>query len=281
MRAYVNPLKEKVCLVTGASSGLGKATAKKLAIMGATVVMGCRDKNKGEAALAETKAESGSNAVELLPLDLSAMESVRGAAKEFGAKHDRLDVLINNAGVYKSHRELTVDSFETMFATNHLGPFLFTNLLLGTIKSSAPARILNISAPSTTKLDFDDLQGEKKFSSLHAFGASKMCNLLFTYELARRLEGTKVTCNVIHPGLMKSNLMREANPFLRFFFSLASSSPEKAAETVAYYASASEVEHENGHFFKGRKAATSSEYSRDPEVQSRLWNVSLQLTKSG
>ena len=274
-------MKGKVCLVTGATSGLGKATAKKLSAMGASVIISSRDKSKGEAVLSEIRSSEGGAAasVELLQLDLSSMESVRSAAETFTAKHDSLDVLINNAGVFKSHREVTADGLETMFETNHLGPFLLTNLLLGSLKSGAPARIINISAPSTTKLDFDDLQGEKKFSALHAFGASKMGNILFTYELARRLEKTGVTCNVVHPGLMKSNLMKEANPFLRFFFSLMSSPPDRAAEKVAYYASAPELEKETGKFFRGGKPVESSEYSRDPKVQSHLWNVSVELTK--
>src|SRR5947209_6121215 len=189
----------KVCLVTGSSSGLGKATALGLAQLGATVILGCRDKERGEAALAEIKAASGHEASELMLIDLSVQQSVREMAAAFKQRYPRLDVLINNAAVFKNRRIETVDGVETMFATNHLGPFLLTNLLLERVHASTSGRILTITAPSTTTLDFDDLQGEKQFNALHAFGASKTCNLLFTFELARRLAGTSVTALAIHP----------------------------------------------------------------------------------
>lgn len=274
-------IRGKVCLVTGSSSGLGKATALGLAQLGATVILGCRDKQRGEAALAEIKAASGNQVVELMLVDLSLIQSVRSMVEEFEKKYDRLDVLINNAGVFKNRRIVTVDGFEIMFATNHLGPFLLTNLLLDRLKNTASSRILSITAPSTTQLDFDDLQGEKRFNAYTAFGASKMCNLLFTYELARRLEGTDVRANAIHPGLVKSGLMREAAAPIRWFTYLISASPQKAAETPVYYASSPAVEGITGMFFKGREAIDSSPYSEDQEIQKRLWDASVALTKLG
>jgi NAD(P)-dependent dehydrogenase (short-subunit alcohol dehydrogenase family) len=274
-------MRGKACLVTGSSSGLGKATALRLAQLGATVILGCRDKQRGETALAEIKAASGNEMVDLALIDLSLMQSVRSMLEEFEKKYDRLDVLINNAGIFKHRRIVTAEGLETMFATNHLGPFLLTNLLLDSLKNSASARILSITAPSTTQLDFDDLQGEKKFNAYSAFGASKMCNLLFTYELARRLEGTRVTANAIHPGLVKSGLMREAAAPIRWFTYLISASPQKAAETPVYYASSSAVEGITGKFFKDRQAINSSPYSEDQEIQKRLWDVSCALTKLG
>src|SRR5437588_3616421 len=219
-------MRGKVCVVTGSSSGLGKATALRLAELGATVILGCRDKERGEATLAEIRAASGNETVELMLIDLSVQQSVRTMVEEFKQRHDRLDVLINNAGVFKNVRTVTVDGLETMFATNHLGPFLLSNLLLDRLKTSAPSRILTITAPSTSMLDFDDLQGEKKFQAFEAFGASKACNLLFTYELARRLEGTGVTVNAIHPGLVRSSIMREAAAPIRWFTSLISAPPK-------------------------------------------------------
>jgi NAD(P)-dependent dehydrogenase (short-subunit alcohol dehydrogenase family) len=274
-------MRGKVCLVTGSSSGLGKATALGLAQLGATVILGCRDTQRGEAALAEIKAASGNQVVELMLVDLSLMQSVRSMVEEFEKRYDRLDVLINNAGVFKHRHIVTAEGLETMFATNHLGPFLLTNLLLDSLKNSASARTLSITAPSTTQLDFDDLQGEKKFNAYTAFGASKMCNLLFTYELARRLEGIRVTANAIHPGLVKSGLMREAAVPIRWFTYLISASPQKAAETPVYYASSPAVEGITGKFFKGREAVDSSPYSEDQEIQKRLWGVSVALTKLG
>ncbi len=267
------------CAVTGANGGLGKATAKGLAKAGATVVLVCRNPERGEQARKEIVEESGSKSVELLVGDLSVQRSVRNLAHELVSLHPRLNVLVNSAAVFTNHRSLTSDGLETMFATNHLGPFLLTNLLLDTLKANAPSRLLTISAPSTTKLDFDDLQGERKFGALHAFGATKACNLLFTYELARRLEGSGVTASVIHPGLVRTNLMKEAPAPIRWITRLVSSSPEKAAETVVYYASSNDVEQLNGKFFKGRKTLEPSAYTSDPAVQKRLWDVSVELTK--
>ncbi|TMD58477.1 MAG: SDR family NAD(P)-dependent oxidoreductase [Chloroflexi bacterium] len=272
-------MRGKVCLVTGSSSGLGRATAHGLAKLGATVILGCRDRQRGELTQAEIRTASGNESVDLLLVDLSVLASVRAMAAEFEKRYARLDVLINNAAVFKSSRTVTVDGLETMFATNHLGSFLLTNLLLERLKTSAPSRILTITAPSTTTLNFDDLQGEKKFSAFEAFGASKACNLLFTYELARQLKVTGVSANAIYPGLVKSSLMREAAAPVRWFTSLISTTPEKAAETVVYYASSPEIEDKTGLFFKGRQVIESSPSTKDEAVQRRLWDVSVGLAK--
>jgi NAD(P)-dependent dehydrogenase (short-subunit alcohol dehydrogenase family) len=270
-------MRGKVCLVTGANAGLGKATALGLAVRGATVVLACRDRAKGEAALAEMRVASGNTQVELMVLDLSVLDSVRQMAAAFLRKYDRLDVLINNAAVFKSKRIVTTDGLETMFATNHLGHFLLTNLLLDRLKASATARIITMTAPSTVKLDFDDLQGEKKFNALNAFGASKMCNLLFSFELARRLAGTGVTSNALHPGLVKSNLTREMPFPLRWGTNLVSASPEKAARAVIYLAASPEREGVSGKFIKGQQEIEPDPYARDQQVQRRLWDVSEKL----
>ena len=271
-------MRGKICLVTGSSSGLGKATAMGLAQLGATVILGCRDKQRGEAALTEIRTASGNQLVEMMLIDLSLQHSVRSMVAGFEKRYDHLDVLINNAGIFKNRRVVTADGLETMFATNHLGPFLLTNLLLEKLKSSASARILSITAPSTTPLNFADLQGEKKFNAYTTFGASKMCNLLFTYELARRLGGTHITANAIHPGLVKSGIMKEAAPPIRWFTYLISTAPQKAAATPIYYASSPEVEGMTGMFFKGKQAIDSTQYSKNQEVQKRLWDVSVALT---
>lgn len=267
----------QVCLITGASGGLGKATALGLARLGATVVMACRDRARGEADRAEIEAVSGNDGVKLIALDLASLQSVRKMAANFKTEYGQLDVLINNASVFKGKRTTTPDGLETMFATNHLGHFLLTNLLLDELKASPQARIINISAPTTTKLDFDDLQGERKFSALSAFGASKMCNLLFTYELARRLAGTSLTVNALHPGLMKSNLMSEAPTPLRWLLRLISTTPERASVGLLHLASSPAVAGVTGKFFKGTKISSSSPYSRAEDVQRRLWDVSIEL----
>ena len=269
----------KVCLVTGANGAIGKATATALAQRGATIVLACRDKERGEITKAEIIAATSNPSIELIFVDLSLQESIRRMAKDFSEKYDRLDVLINIAAVYKSQRVSTPDGLEMMFATNHIGPFLLTNLLLDKLKSSAPARVLVVTAPSTTPLDFDNLQGEKQFRSLQAFGVSKMCNLLFTYELARKLAGTGVTVNAVHPGLVISNLMKEAPLVMRWITRLASSRPEKAAESLAYLASSPEMASISGKFFKGRKVIESNQYSYNQGVQDRLWDISVALER--
>ena len=267
-----------ICLVTGSTSGLGKATAFALAQQRATVILGCRDMQRGEAVLAEIKATSPTATVDLLRLDLSVQHSVRSAVREFEQKYDHLDVLINNAALFTRQRTLTVDGYETMFATNHLGPFLLSNFLLPRLEAATAARILNVTAPSTTRIAFDDVQGERKFSAMHAFGASKAANLLFTYDLARRLVGTRVTVNAFFPGLVKTPLMREAPVPLRWLNPLLGRSPESVAQSLVYCASSPEVQTMTGIFFnKDGKSIASSPYTRNREVQRRLWETSLAL----
>ena len=205
----------KICLVTGASSGIGKATALGLAKMGATVVMVCRDANKGEAALSEIKRNSGSSSVDLLLADLSSQEAIRRLATEYKSKYQQLHVLINNAGVYYTKRHVTVDGLEAMFAVNYLARFLLTNLLLDIIKRSAPARVINVAGAyhAKGKINFDDLQGEKDFDGQRANHQSKLADVLFTYELARRLEGTGVTVNCLHPGMVATDLIDKDKDF--------------------------------------------------------------------
>lgn len=268
----------KICLVTGSTRGLGKATAFALAQQHATVILGCRDLPRGEAVLAEIKAASPAATVDLLLLDLSVQHSVRTAVTEFEKRYDHLDVLITNAAVFKRQRTLTADGYETMFATNHLGPFLLTNLLLERLKASPAARILTVTAPSTTKIAFEDLQAERKFSALQAFGASKAANLLFTYDLARRLASTNVTVNAFYPGLVNTSLMREAPAPLRWLNSVFGQAPERVAQSLVYYASSPEVQAMTGLFFnKGRRAIDSSPYTKDRAVQQQLWEASMAL----
>jgi NAD(P)-dependent dehydrogenase (short-subunit alcohol dehydrogenase family) len=268
----------KVCLVTGANGSVGKATVAGLVRQGATVILACRDQARGEAALAEVKSAANKAQAELLLVDLASQASVRTFAEEFTKRYERLDVLVHNAAIYKQERTLSADGLEMMFATNHLAPFLLTHLLLERLKASAPARVLTVTAPSTTRLNFDDLQGEQRFSALTAFGASKMCNLLFSYELARQLAGSGVTANAVHPGLVKSGLMREAAAPIRWLTSLISAPPEKAAASLVDLASSPAVEGTTGAFFTGKKTIKSNAYSHDESVQRQLWDVSLQLS---
>ena len=276
-------MNEKVAIVTGANSGLGRATAGQLAGQDFQVVLACRDEVRGEAVKKQIVAATGNKGVYLLRLDLADLASVRAFADNFMRDFNRLDVLINNAAVFRRERVVTPDGFETNFATNHLGPFLLTNLLLETLKASAPARVITVTAPSTTKLDFEDLQAEKKFGGTHAFGASKMGNLLFGYALAKRLDGSGVTSNLFFPGLVKSNLLNEVPVYIRVPARLLSADPEKAARPLVYLATDPAMESANGKNFKGDKGRVkeikSSPYAMDEQVQQQLWDSSLKLAE--
>src|SRR3989454_3745122 len=201
----------KVCLITGGNSGIGKATALGLAKLNASVVIVSRDKDKGEATIIEVKSKSGNHNVDAMTADLSSQDSVRELAHDFRGRYKKLHVLINNAGIFLPRRVPTVDGLETTFATNHLGHFLLTNLLLDVLKASAPSRVINItsSAHRGTTIDFDDLKGEKKYSGYHAYSQSKLANVLFTYQLAKRLEGTGITVNCLHPGVVRTGFGKD------------------------------------------------------------------------
>jgi NAD(P)-dependent dehydrogenase (short-subunit alcohol dehydrogenase family) len=201
-------MRGKICIVTGANSGIGKATALGLAEMGATVVMLCRDRGRGEAAQAEIRGEAGGDAVELMLADLSFQASVRDFVERFGRAYDRLHVLVNNAGVVAPRRTVTADGLELTFAVNYLAPFLLSNLLVGALKAGAPSRVVNVASSlhRRGKISFDDLQLEKDYNFARAGYQSKLALILFTYELARRLEGAAVTANCLHPGAVRTHI---------------------------------------------------------------------------
>ncbi len=274
----------KVCLVTGGNSGIGKATAIGLAELGARVVIVSRDKDKGEAALIEIRARRGNRNVEMMQADMSSQDSVRQLANDFARRYKGLHVLINNAGIILPKRVVTVDGLEATFATNHLGHFLLTNLLLGLIKASAPSRIINItsSAHRGTEVNFEDLQGEKKYSGFQAYSQSKLANVLFTYELARRLGGTGVTVNCLHPGVVRTGFGKDQGGLFSIGIRIVSPfmmSPERAARAAIYLATSPELDGVTGkHFSKGKEEKSSME-SYDQAAAERLWKVSTDLTK--
>ena len=253
----------KVVVVTGVTSGIGKALSLGLARSGESVVLVARDAERGSMVQEEIKSQTQNPEIDLVLSDLSSLSSVRNAAAIIMSRHDTIDVLINNAAIYKSRRELSTDGFELMFVTNHLGPFLLTHLLLDSLMTGGSARILNISAPSSTQPDFDDLQREKKFNSLNAFGATKMMNLLFTFELARRLENTDVTVNAVHPGLARSSLMNETSAPMRFLLRLASAPAERVAVDIIRVAMDPEFEKVTGRFFHKAKEIEPAAYAHD------------------
>jgi len=275
-------MEDKICIITGANSGIGKATALGLAKMNAVVVMLCRSKDTGNIAQKEIIDESGNKKVDLLLCDLSSQEQIRSFVDEFKQKYQNLHVLINNAGVMISKRKLSVDGFEMNFAVNHLAPFLLTNLLLDVLKKSSPSRIVNVSSAAhrMAKIDFDDLQSEnKKHRLFRVYGVSKLAFMLFSYELSRILDGTGVTVNTLHPGMVNTNLGREMSKFGRGFGKLVFKKPEKGAETPLYLASSPEVEGITGKYFTKKQQKESSEESYNVEDARRLWEISATLTK--
>ena len=272
------PKDTRTALVTGATSGIGRAIAENLAAAGLTVVLLARDEARGEAARQAIATTTGNDRISVVPGDLADLGSVRQAALAIERAHPRLHILVNCAGVYTPKRTVTTDGFETMFATNLLGPFLLTNLVLPQLQAAGSARVLVISAPSGTKLDFDDLQGERRFRSLTNFGASKAADLLFTFELARRLDGTGVTANAIHPGLTRTSLMSGAPAVIRWAVWPFSGSPESAAKSITPLALDPVFADRSGQFFHHAKAIDPPKSTRDPDVARRLWDVSAGLT---
>ncbi len=273
----------KTCLVTGANAGIGKETALALAQMGAVVVMVARSPERGMAALDEVRSRSGSQRVELLSADLSSQASIRQLAADFKAKYDRLHVLVNNAGAVFMQRQESVDGLEMTFALNHLGYFLLTNLLLDVLKASAPARIINVSsgAHQGGRINFNDLQRQQSYSGFGAYSTSKLANVLFTYELTRRLEGSGVTTNCLHPGFVRSEFAKNNGRLARLSMLLLrplTISPAQGAETSIYLASSPDVTDVAGRYFVKKKAVKSSAASYDTAVARQLWNVSATLT---
>jgi NAD(P)-dependent dehydrogenase (short-subunit alcohol dehydrogenase family) len=276
----------KVCFVTGANSGIGKATALGLAQMGATVVMVCRDRTKGEDAQNEIKAKSGNEAVDLLLADLSSQQSIRQLVEDFKQRYSRLHVLINNAGVFNLARRETVDGLEMTFAVNQLAPFLLTNLLLDVIKASTPARIVNVSsaAHEVGYIKLDDLQSEQHYRSMRAYGQSKLALVLFSYELAQRLEGTGVTVNCLHPGFVTTNIGQGnissfARTVTKFILSFFGVSPEEGARTSIYLASSPDLEGVTGKYFVKSIPKRSVSISYDESLQDQVWEASAKLVQ--
>jgi NAD(P)-dependent dehydrogenase (short-subunit alcohol dehydrogenase family) len=273
----------KTVLITGATSGIGLVSARALAARGAHVALVGRDRIRTQSIADEIRSGSGGAQVDTLLADLSAMAEVRRLATEVLERYPRIDVLYNNAGALFMRREVTVDGFERTFALNHLAPFLLTNLLGARLKASAPARIITTASDAHTgaHIDFDDPQFEHtRYRGLQAYGQSKLANILFTYELARRLEGTGVTANALHPGFVATGFARNNGPLYRVGMTLirpAMISPQRGAETAIYLASDPAVAGVTGKYFNKNKPIRSSAVSYDEASARRLWELSARL----
>ena len=277
-------LKGKTVVITGANTGIGKETAVDLAKRGARVIIGCRNMEKGKEALKEIQERSGSTDVFLEKLDLASLDSVRKFADNILKNERRLDILINNAGVATCPYQKTADGFEMQIGTNHLGHFLLTMLLLDRLKSSAPSRIINVSsiahAMGSGKIDFDDIHFEKNYESWEAYYRSKLANVLFTRELSKRLEGTHVTVNALHPGAVSTELQRHIflssvlmSPFRWYFFK----TPEQGAQTTIYCAVSEEMEGVSGKYLADCSIKEPSKSAQDDDAALKLWELSLKL----
>lgn len=267
-------------MVTGATSGIGKEIARGLSRLGATVAISGRNKQKCEIAMQDTKSAS------YFVADLSSQDDVRRLVQEFSSRYDRLDVLVNNAGVFLAERKVSVDGIEYTLAVNHLAPFLLTNLLIDKLKTSAPSRIITTSsvAHRSGQIDFEDIQSEKKrYSGISAYSQSKLANILFTRELARLLAGTQVTANCFHPGAVRTNLVQGSSVYSliwkaagQFFVG-----PEKGADTGVYLASSEEVAGVNGAYFVKKRQERSSGVSYGEQTAKKLWKLSEKLVGLG
>ncbi|HSN89664.1 MAG TPA: SDR family oxidoreductase [Anaeromyxobacteraceae bacterium] len=273
----------KVCLVTGATGGIGRETALELARRGATVAIVARDEARGEATLAEVKRAGNGAAPVLFRADFGSLADVRRLAEEASRTLPRLDVLVNNAGAIHMERKRTADGHEMTFAVNHLAPFLLTGLLLPKLRASGGARVVNVASEAHrgATLDFDDLMGERGYSGWKAYARSKLANLLFTYELARRLEGSGVTANALHPGVVATGFGRNDPGWLRVAVRLLSPfllDVRRGAATTLHVAAAPELERVTGRYFAKSRETASSPASLDREAQRRLWEASERLT---
>ena len=284
VKVPLSDMSGRVCVVTGATRGIGRATAEGLAALGATLVLVCRRREDGDRVARELAAAHRGPPAEVLPADLSSQRSIREASEAMHQRHQRIHVLVNNAGVIPKERETTVDGLEMQFAVNHLAYFLLTNLLLDLLIEGAPSRVVNVSsgAHQGGTLDFGDLQSERRYDPVRVYGRTKLANVLFTYELARRLRDTGVTANCLHPGVIATKLLSDymnlplVGGSIRRAFG---GSPDKGSETSIYLAASPEVEGVTGRYFVGERATRSSPASYDEGLRHRLWEESARLTE--
>ena len=265
-------IKDRIVLVTGATDGIGKQTAIDLAEIGAKVIIHGRDEEKAGETLAEIRDKSGNNSLESCVADFASLEQVREMAGDITSRFDRLDILINNAGVFMKNRKESHDGFEMTFAVNHLAHFLLTGMLLDTIKKPDYARIIHVASQAhASRLDFDNLQGEKFYDGYDAYARSKLCNILFSNKLARELAGTDVTSNALHPGVIRTKLLKAG-------FGYGGADWEQGSKTSVYLAASPDVEEITGRYFAHERTSTPAGIASDISVQDKLWKMSEEMT---
>ncbi len=266
-------MKDEIVLITGSTDGIGKQTAIDLAEKGASVIVHGRNRNKAAEAADEVARKSGNKNIDSVSADLASFNDIHNMADELHAKYHHLDVLINNAGVFMNQRKLSEEGIEMTLAVNHLAFFLLTGLVLDLVKNSEYARIINVASMAhASHIDFDNLQGEKHFEGYDAYSRSKLCNILFTYKLARMVRDTPVTVNCLHPGVIRTKLLKAG-------WGMGGSGTEKGAETIVYLASSAEVQDVSGKYFANRKMIGSAGVSYDIAVQNKLWTATEQLCR--
>lgn len=275
-------MRGKVCLITGGTNGIGKATAHAIALMDTKIVIVGRDAQKTADVAEELRLATGRQHIDTLVGDLSLMSDIRRIAETFKSRYERLDILINNVGAVFTRREMTPEGFEKTFALNHLGHFLLTHLLQDILIDTAPARVVSVASDAHRMggIDFDNLQGEKKFEAFRIYQQSKLMNLLFTFALARRLEVHGVTSNALHPGFVGSGFGLNNGGFLQWAMKLArpfTKTPEEGAATAVYLASAQEIILSTGGYYINCEPKAPSQIALDEATQERLWEISAQL----
>ncbi len=277
-------MQDKICVITGGTDGIGKATASALAVQGARLLVHGRDPEKGARVVAELRAHSGNPSIEFLSADFSSLADVRRLAAAIMEHTPRVDVLINNAGGIFVRRAVSKDGYEMTFAVNHLAPFLLTHLLANTLKSAGPSRIVTTAsnAHRGARIHFDDLRTTRKYSAMGAYGTSKLANILFTRGLAKRLRGTAVTATCLHPGFVRTNIGRAENtsPWLNRIFGLIARfarTPDKGAQTVLYLATSPQVQGASGGYYFDCKLTAPSAAAQDDSAAEQLWQVSERL----
>jgi NAD(P)-dependent dehydrogenase (short-subunit alcohol dehydrogenase family) len=278
-------LTNKLCIVTGANSGIGKETARRFAADGAYVIMICRNKQRAKAARQDIIEDTANSGIEIILADLAVQDDVRSAADQINRKFDQIDVLVNNAGLIASEREETIDGIEKTLAVNHLAPFLLTHVLWDGLQQSEDARIINVSSEvhkrAANVFDLDNLQLTENYSAMKAYGISKLCNVMFTHELAKRTKNSTMTTYSLHPGVVGTQLAEEAGWGMKLFYWIGKPfmrSPASGAATTIYLATSDEVTSMNGRYFKDEELAEPAAIAYDDDITSQLWKRSKELT---